>query len=278
MSGDRWALKFTGHRSPVTAHRLLVTGYCLLVTGCAVTPLTNKIKIGEEAFVIAVGEGPDGRTDLYAAPAGGGRFTRLTFNGAVERLPKLSPDGAMVAFLRAGSGTGGPFWSLVILNLLTGAERAAPLPAEAGEPDRLGWSRDGKRVVVSAQGFFGMAAPPDAPGLTRFPADSLAWADSLSRELLGDPPRGIVRACERGGLCIEAQTGEVTPLDSAARDAVRWGADSVGYFLPGGFEVRPLGGGRPRRPVWVGAPARLRQLTQHPGPQVTTSSGVSGIR
>jgi hypothetical protein len=242
------------------------------------TPLTNRIKVGEEAFVIAVGEGPDGQTDLYAAPAGGGSFTRLTFNRPEERFPKISPDGGMVAFLRSVGGASGPPWSLVVLDLLTNGERATPLPAEVGEPVRLGWSRDGKRVVLCAQGYFLMAAPPAAPAFTRFPADSLELADSLSRELLGDPPRGIVRECRNGGLCIMAQTGELTLLDTAARDAVRWGADSVAYFLPGGFEVRPLAGGHSRQPVWAGSPARLRQLTHHPGPQVTTSSGVSGIR
>ena len=268
----------SGEQRHITGHRSLVSGYLLFLTACGVTPLTNRIKIGEEPFVIAVGEGPDRQTDLYAAPAGGGTFTRLTFNRPVERFPKISPDGGAVAFLRIATGAGGSPWSLVILNLRTNGERATPLPRDAGEPDRVGWSRDGKRVVVSAGGYFVMAAPPAPPGFSRFAADSLALADSLSRELLGDPPRGILRECRNGGLCIVAPTGELTALDSAARDAVRWGADSVGYFLPGGFEVRPLAGGHSRHPVWVGAPARIRQLTHHPGTQVTTSSGVSGIR
>lgn len=259
----------------MTSNRLLVTGYWLLCTGCSVTPLTNRIKIGEEAFVIAVGEGPDGQTDLFAAPAGGGGFVRLTFNRAEERLPKISPDGTMVAFLR---GVQGSTWSLVILDLRTNAERALPLPAEAGAPERLGWSRDSRQVVLSAQGYFAMTAPPGASGFTRPPADSVAVAESMSRELLGEPPSAMIGECMNGGLCVVAQSGEVTPLDTAARDAVRWGADSLGYFMPGGFEIRPLAGGHSRRPEWLNPPSRLRQLTFNPGPQVTTSSGVSGIR
>jgi len=250
-----------------------------LLSGCrGVTPLTNRIAVGQDAFVIAVGEGPDGLTDLYAAPAGSGSFTRLTFNRPEERLPKISPGGDMVAFLRAARGVSGPPWSLVILNLLNNAERAMPLPADAGGPDRLGWSRDGTRVVVFAGGYYVMAAPPGASSLQRFSRDSTALADSISRELLGEPPRAMVSDCPDGGACIVAMTGEITRLDPAARNPVRWGADSVGYFLPDGFEVRPLAGGRSRRPEWLGAPAHLRQLTQHPGAQVTTSSGVSGIR
>lgn len=249
----------------------------LLLTSCTVTPLTNRIQVGDEAFVIAVGEGPDGQTDLFAAPAGGGAFTRLTYNRPEERLPRISADGKRVAFLRAASGVSGPPWSLVIMDLTTNAERAAPLPSDAGAPERLGWSRDGTRVVIKAQGYYVMAAPPAAATIARVPADSLALADSLTREVLGDPPHGIVDRCAGGGLCIVARTGEITPLDGAASDAVRWGADSVGYFVSGKFEVRPLGGGHSRRPDWTEAPARLRQLSYNPG-QITTSSGVSGIR
>lgn len=266
----------------MTCSRWMRAGRWLLVTAslpaCGVTPLTNRIEVGEEPFVIAVGEGPDGLTDLYAAPAGGGAFVRLSFNRPEERLPRLSPDGRMLAFLRAASGAKGPPWSLVVMNLLTNAERTAPLPPDAAAPERLGWSRDGGSLVVSAQGYFVMAAPPAALRFSRFPADSLALADSLSRELLGDPPEGIVRECANGGLCILSRTGALTLLDTAATDAVRWGADSVGYFLHGGFEVRPLAGGRSRRASWTGAPARLRELTHHPGAPRSPSGGPSGIR
>lgn len=256
-----------------------LTAHFFLLTSCAgVTPLTNRIQVGEESYVIGVGEGPDGQTDLFAAPAGGGSFTRLTFNRPEERFPSISPDGKAVAFLRARGGEHGPPWAVVILNLENNAERAMPLPAGAGNPERLGWDRGGTRVLVSAQGYFAMSAPPRPPEFARFPDDSSALADSLTRQMLGDPPQGMVRECMNGGLCILARTGELTLLDREARDAVRWGADSVGYFLPGGFEVRPLAGGRVRQPAWVGAPSRLRQLSHHPGAQVTTSSGVSGIR
>ncbi len=248
-----------------------------LLASCTVTPLTNRIQVGDEAFVIAVGEGPDGQTDLFAAPAGGGAFTRLTYSRPEERLPRISADGKSVAFLRAASGVSGPPWSLVVLDLTSNGEHAAPLPADAGVPERLGWSRDGSRVVIKAQGYYSMAVLPGAAVVAHFPADSLALADSLTREVLGEPPHGIVDRCAGGGLCIVASTGEITPLDRAASDAVRWGADSVGYFVSGKFEVRPLAGGHSRRPDWTQAPAGLRQLSYNPG-QVTTSSGVSGIR
>jgi hypothetical protein len=131
--------------------------------------------------------------------------------------------------------------------------------------------------VLNAGGFLITPALPDKVKLRPVTADSVALADSLSRELLGEPPRGLIRECPNGGLCVFTAQGEVTRLDSTATGAVRWSADSLGYFLPGGFEVRPVAGGRPRRPVWSAAPARIRQLTHHPG-SPRTAGGPSGIR
>ena len=249
-----------------------------LLTACSVTPLTNKIAVGEEPFVIGVGEGPDGLTDLFAAPAKGGGFVRLTFNRPEERFPRLSPDGSMVAYFRTTGATTGARWSLVILNLLTNAERTAPLPAESGVPERLGWSRDGQRVVVSAQGYFVSAAPPAPIRFSTVAPDSVPAADSATAELLGDPPRARVERCGDGGACIRSGSGELTALGAGSSGAIRWGADSVGYFRGADFEVRPLAGGRSRRPEWSGAPERLRDLTYHAGSQVTTAMGESGIR
>jgi hypothetical protein len=251
--------------------RALVSAGLVLSAGCGVTPLTNKIDVGDDPFVIAVGEGPDSLTDLFAAPAGGGRFVRLTFNRAEERAPRLAPDGKHVAYLR-----GAESWALVMLDLTTNGERTAPVPAEAGEPMRLGWSADGGRVTLrAASGYFSTGVAelrlmPVAPA-------ARAEADSVTRERLGPFSDGLVGQCgEAAGLCVTVRDS-VTPLGSAVTGAIRWGDDSVGYFRAGAFEVRPLGGGRTRKPIWDGAPARLRELTYHPG-QVTTRTGVSGRR
>lgn len=232
-----------------------------LVTAC-VSPLTNKIAVGEEPFVIGVGEGPDSATDLFAAPAGGGNFVRLTFNRAEERAPRLSPDGVRVAFLRRAPGSSR--WTLVILDLRGHGEHSAPLPADAGEPERVGWSADGQRVAVRAQGYYETAAPPGKVTLTRSAADPVR-ADSLTAELLGEPPRGRVERCPDGTSCIRSGSGELSPLGPAVSGVIRWGGDSVGYFSNGSFEVRPLGGGRIRQPAWKALPSRLRELSYHPG-------------
>jgi hypothetical protein len=184
----------------------------------------------------------------------------------------------MVAFFRATGSRAGAPWFLVVLNLLTNAERTAPLPGDAGAPERLGWSRDGQRVVVRARGYFTTAAPPSPIRFSRVAPDSAPTADSATAELLGDPPRARVERCMDGGSCILGANGEHTVLGAGSEGAIRWGADSVGYFRGAEFEVRPLGGGRSRRPEWSGAPLRLRDLTYHAGNQVTTTTGVSGIR
>jgi hypothetical protein len=247
-----------------------VTGYFL---ACNLTPLTNKIEVGEEAFVIAVGEGSDSMTDLFAVPAGSGTFARLTFNRAEERLPRLAPDGLRVAYLRRTQREAS--WSLVVLNLLTNAEQSGMLPAAAGEPEGLGWSRNGRSIVLRARGYYTMTTVPGGAALLLVDSALLRQADSATRELLGAAEEGIVRRCG-AELCI-AVGDSVTPLGPGITGAVRWGPDSVGYFANGSFEVRPLGGGYPRRPAWKGLPSRLRDVTYHPG-QVTTVSGVSGRR
>ena len=61
----------TPAETPRPVLRLLLTCHLSLLTNCSITPLTNKIRVGEEPFVIVVGEGRDGETDLFAAPAGG---------------------------------------------------------------------------------------------------------------------------------------------------------------------------------------------------------------
>src|SRR5258706_16357795 len=109
----------------------LLTVGCSLLTACSVTPLTNKIAVGEEALVVAVGEGPDGMTDLFAAPAHGGAFVRLSYNRLVESGPRLSTSGRSVAFLRRTAGGERPA-EVVVMSLGTGGRRRVALPPGAG--------------------------------------------------------------------------------------------------------------------------------------------------
>jgi hypothetical protein len=253
----------------MTVGKRRLTACLWVVSACAMTPLSNRIDVGEEPYVIGVGEGPDGSTDLFAASASGGKFVRLTFTRAEERRPRLSGGGTMVAFFRSRTAERSSRWTVVVLDLRTSAERIAPLPANAGEPEQLGWSSDGATVMVRAGGYFAMDARGGALELRPVTEDSAARADSAVGELLGRNEMGMVVQCDGGGVCIAAPTGEVTRLGAEVTEAVRWGADSVAYFGAGGFEIRPLAGGRPRRPEWSAAPSKLRSISYHPGSQTT---------
>ena len=239
----------------------LLTVDCSLLTGCSVTPLTNKISVGEEPFVLAIGEGPDGMTDLYAAPAHGGGFVRLSFNRMIESAPRLSQSGRAVVYLRQLAGAGrAP--EIVVLDLGNGAEERVVLPREAGAPVRVAWlGRDSRIAVRAESGVFGFAAPSGAAVPARLHGADSALADSALGVPLGSPVAAMVVPCDGVGLCVRTADAAVSPLDPEGHGAVRWGADSVGYFNGAGFEVRPLAGGRSRHPEWSGAPAHLRELT-----------------
>ncbi|HEX3274878.1 MAG TPA: hypothetical protein VHR43_08495, partial [Gemmatimonadales bacterium] len=63
------------------------------------------------------------------------------------------------------------------------------------------------------------------------------------------------------------------PLAAGARDAARWGPDSVAFLVGNAIEVRPLGSGRARRVEWSGLPGPARQLTAFAGRADTMSAG-----
>lgn len=250
----------------------------ILLAGCTVTPLTNRIEVGEEPFVIAVGEGADGATDLYAASAGGGRFHRLTFNRRRESHPELAPSGTLVLFL-AGRPEVDDAPSVVVLSLISNAERVLALPSGALPPERAGWDGDSVVVIRTRDGrAYALAAPPAPSRGALLEGPARARAESSLAVLVGDPPFAAAEPCG-AGLCIRLAPDSIALLEPRASGAVRWGADSVGYFGSAGFVVRPLGGGRERRPGWTPAPRGLREVTYHSGTgQATTDTGGDGER
>jgi len=235
-------------------------GLGLAASGCAVTPITGKIAAGDEAFVIAVGEGTDGATDLFAAPATAGKYYRLTFSRVVEDRPRLSPSGTVVGFFRRlPTAT-----ELVLLDLTSMAERRARLP---GTASRIGWSEAGDTVFVAAAADTLMAALA-APefSLTPVPPGLRGGAARAIGEWLGPSGFAVVGPCRhREGVCALVSDSVETLLGPVDLEPVRWGPEAVGYVRDGRIEVRPLGGGRPTHPNLAEAPRGLRQLTHHPG-------------
>jgi len=229
------------------------------------SPLSNRIKVGEEPFVIFVADGEEGNGDLFAVPAAGGTAYQVTFTRVDESRPALSPDGSVVAFARGGFRADAPL-SVALLNLVNGAERRIDLP-QGVEVQRISWSPDGTEIFIrTGAGTFASATPPASPLLHVVPASDAAIADSALAVLLGDPPFAVAGNCADGqGLCVLERSGE-TPLDPDGRDPLRWGGDSVAFFVDDALVVRPLGAGRVRRVAWSHVPGRPREASYTPGP------------
>ncbi len=202
--------------------------------------------------------------DLYAVRANGGPVFPLTYTPVAELAPSLAPNGTDLAFLRSQSLRDTVPATVWVMNLLNGNERELELPKGAGTPERVGWSEGGIAVIVrTGQGLYRFDAPPaQSPARPVPPADS-AVADSSLAVLLGDPVFARVELCKRtSDLCLITRRGAPGILAQAARDPVRWGADSVAFIVGENIlQIRPLAKGRPRALNWSDVPARPRQLT-----------------
>jgi hypothetical protein len=236
----------------------------LLACRGTLSPLSNRLKIGEEPYLVFAADGEDGKGDLFASAAGGGKTFQVTFTRLDERSPALSPDGAMLAFLRARSPDSSV--SLVVFNLLNGAERRTAAPPGASA---LAWTNDGTGLLLKAgAGLFRTGTPPQALALERLPPADSAPADSLFRIFLGEPPVGEARTCNSGtGVCAYLASGDSTSLSAEGNSVMEWGVDSIGIMEQGSLVIRPLGGGRTRMVQWTTPPKNPREMTYFGGPR-----------
>ena len=240
----------------------------MLACSGTLSPLRHQLEPGQDAYLIVVGDGPTGpEGELYAAaPVDSGDVIPVTFSPVAEMDPRLSPDGTVIAFLRAGGtpADSAKRWAW-LLNLINGAERRLELPDSAGTPRAVGWAPDGRAVYLATdRGRWRVPAPP-AHGSAEpvSPADS-ARADSALAVLLGNPAFAEVVPCD-SGLCVRVATGETQPLAAGAHDATPWGADSVAYIVGNTVEIRPLGPGHVRTIRWYPPVGHLRGLTYFGG-------------
>ena len=251
------------------ADRLRIVVALLLLAACerSFLPLRGKIDVGRDPMVVFAGGREGSGGDLYALSTGGGPAIPITFSAVAEMRPALSPDGVVVAFLRAGSLTDTMPAGVWVLNLLNGAERRIELPAEAGPPEQVGWADGGRSLVVRAGGqLYRAAAPPAGGAATPVGAGGRAAAESALAVLLGSPPFGRAVACPAGeDLCVVGDTGAPAVFARGAREPARWGPDSIAYIEGDRLMVRPLGTGRARMVEWTGVPPRRGQLSMFPG-------------
>lgn len=215
--------------------------------------------------MIFAADGEEGVGDLFASSTAGGAVFQVTFTRADERLPALSPSGTMLAFVRkAGSGAQARM-SLVVMNLLNGAERRVELGGKT--VDAVAWSADGTLLFIRATDGLAVTAVPPAPlALTPVPSTGLAAADSLFRVLLGDPPQAEAVPCASAGLCARFADGHEQSIAPTGSSPVRWPGDSLLYREGERWVVRPLGGGKSRDLLWRKSLGQVRSLTVFGGP------------
>jgi hypothetical protein len=244
--------------------RILTAALMAMATvACRVSlsPLQNRIDVGRETFVVFVGDGEGGLGDLYAVKADGGSVYPVTYTRLHETRPALSPNGAMVAFLRGRRAGDSTDYRVVVMNLLNGAERVVFTGEEDRAPVSLGWHRSNSMLYVATTGGVLEATLPPEP-LTITPAVDSAVADSSVSILLGSPAFARVAPCSTGvGVCFVPRLGQEQPIAEATTGIARWGGDSVAYVTGTRFSVRPLGGGRSRALRWVDPPANARLPT-----------------
>jgi len=244
----------------------------LLLSACGFSPLTHRLEVGQEPIVIFVAEGIDRHTDLFAVAAGGGAVAQVTFTPLVERHPRLSPSGDVVAFLRSRDTLPGTHANVILMNLLTGAEAAIALPQAAGEPVGLAWNDSATAVFVrTTSGVWRAPAPPLTGAATPIAAGDSAVADSALDTWLGSPRFARAINCAGSGLCIVGSRGDTTPLAPQGISVIPWGSDSVGWFEKGTIVVRPLGPGRSRRVLWTEAPENPREGSYSAGARTPPS-------
>ncbi len=238
--------------------------FLLAALGCrgTLSPLSNRIDIGQEPYFLFVADGEDGLGDLFAAKPAGGEAYQVTFTRLDERSPVLSPDGVVLAFLRRSHGDRGQSVP-VLMNLASGSER---MVKDAGEVDALAWNADGTQLYLRGPaGIMAVNAPPGPMTIRKVEAADYPRADSAFKVLLGDPPVGEAMPCQEGGVCASLASG-ITVLAAEGRSPSRWGSDSLAYSVGNDLIIRPLGGGATRTMRFTGAPPRNpRQVSPFQG-------------
>ena len=244
---------------PLTRRTAAVLTLGVVAAACNLSPLKNRIKVGEEAIVVFVGEGTDGNTDLFVVPASGGTIAQLTFTALHESMPRISPRGDAVALLRARDTAATTPGEIVLMNLLNGAERTLPLPDDAGRVTTIAWGADGSTLLVrTAKDTWQLSTPPDAPRATPARGALFVTADSLFELWVGEPRFARIITCSDGGVCAVGPRVDTTVLSALGRDPLRWGEDSVAWFEGEGMVIRGIGPGTVRRMLWKQPPAHPR--------------------
>jgi tricorn protease len=196
--------------------------------------------------------------DLWSAPVAGGDAVRLTVSFGTCTFPKVSPDGAWIAFMSTDEGN----------------QELYVMPARGGAPQRLtflgttlgwtaGWSADSREIY--------------------FCANPATWYEGETRPFAIGREGGTPRELNLGharSLSFGPSGGLV--LGRNAADPARWkryrggtaGEIWIDAHGTGEFARLPLPDGNPCWPMWVGD--RIYFLADHEGIGNIYSCGLDG--
>lgn len=184
--------------------------------------------------------------DLWMVPAEGGRAWRLTAGVGEASHPRLSPDGALLAFV--GREEGAP--DIYVMPADGGASRR--LTFQAAPCAVVGWTPAGAEIVYASN--------------TERPFDRELWLyaiapdGGLPRRLVYGPATAIARG-PGGGVVLGRNTA-----DPARWKRYRGGTAGELWVDPAGageFRRLPRLGGNVAGPCWVGE--RIYFLSDHEG-------------
>lgn len=223
----------------------------LLACRGSLSPLSNKLAVGQQPYVVFAANGEAGVGDLFASTPAGGQAFQITFTRVDEELPSLSADGTLLAFVRSRTPGDSGRRSLVVMNLLNGAERRIEFDGAA--PSAVAWSRDGSRIFLRQGDSVRVTpAPPSQFQLAPVAGTDRSAADSQLAVLLGDPPLATAVPCDSGtGICARLPDGSQQTIAPTGRNPARWSGDSIVYRENEDWVIQPLAGGKTRTLNWT---------------------------
>jgi Tol biopolymer transport system component len=142
------------------------------VVAAALISLDARQSVGDS---VVYSQERDGNHDLYIVSDNGTNPRRLTTDPLPDEIPRCSPDGRFVAFLRGGFQHG----DLFRIDLETGEERR--LTNDTYRDSTPSWSPDGSRIYFTRRvGEFDRLAVMSADGGdVRFLTDGERWHDTM---------------------------------------------------------------------------------------------------